>query len=54
MYGWNNGIMGNWTTWFLDFNEHGTLNRHGGAKFGPRLINMVAEIRVVGGKFSEN
>ena len=36
--GWNNGVMGSWTTWFLDF------NKRGGAKFGPFLINVVAEI----------
>ena len=36
--------MGSWTTWFLNFNERGAWNKGGGAKFGPFLINVVAEI----------
>ena len=46
--------MGSWTTWFLDFNKCGAWSKHGGANFGPFWINVVAEITVVGGKFSEN
>ena len=42
--GWNNGVVGSWTTWFLDFNKRGAWNKRGGAKFGPFLINVVAEI----------
>ena len=42
--GWNNGVVGSWTTWFLDFNKSGAWNKRGGAKFGPFLINVVAEI----------
>ena len=38
--GWNNGVMGSWTTWFL-----GAWNKRGAAKFRPFLINVVAEIR---------
>ena len=36
--------MGSWTTWFLDFNGRVAWNKRGGAKFGPFLINVVAEI----------
>ena len=36
--------MGSWATWFLDFNKHDVWNKCGGAKFGPFLINVVAEI----------
>ena len=36
--------MGSWTTWFLDFNKRGAWNKRGGAKFGPFLINVVAEM----------
>ena len=42
--GWNNGVMGSWTTWFLDFNKRGAWNKRGGAKFEPFLTNVVAEI----------
>ena len=42
--GWNNGVVGSWTTWFLDFNKRGAWNKHGGAKFGLFLLNVVAEI----------
>ena len=35
-------------------NKRGAWNKRGGAKFGPFLINVVAEVTVVGGKFSEN
>ena len=42
--GWNNGVVGSWTTWFLDFNKRGAWNKHGGAKFESLLINVVAEI----------
>ena len=37
-------VMGSWTTWFLDFNKRGAWNKRGGAKFGPFLINVVAEL----------
>ena len=37
-------VMGSWTTWFLDFNKRGAWNKRSGAKFGPFLINVVAEI----------
>ena len=40
----NNGIMGRWTTWLLDFNKRGAWNNCDGVKFGPFLINVVAEI----------
>ena len=40
----NNRIVGSWTTWFLDFNKRGAWNKRGGTKFGPFLINVVAEI----------
>ena len=43
-YGWSNGVVGSWGTWFLDFNKSGAWNKRGGAKFGPFLINIVAEI----------
>ena len=42
--GWNNGVMGSWTTWFLDFDKRGACNRRGGATFGPFFINVVTEI----------
>ena len=42
--GWNNGVMGSWTTWFLDFNKRSAWNKRDGAKFGPFLINVVVEI----------
>ena len=42
--GWNNGVMGSWTTWLLGFNKQVTWNKRGGAKFEPFLINVVAEI----------
>ena len=42
--GWNNGVVGSWTTWFLDFNKRGAWNKRGGAKFGSLLINVLAEI----------
>ena len=42
--GWNNGVGGSWTTWFLDFNKCGAWNKRGGAKFGSFLISVVAEI----------
>ena len=32
--GWNNGVVGSWTTWFLDFNKRGGWNKRDGAKFG--------------------
>ena len=41
--GWNNGVVGSWTTWFLDFDKRGAWNKCGGAKFGPFLISVVAE-----------
>ena len=37
-------VMGSWTTWFLDFNKRGAWNKRGGPKFGPFLINVVAEL----------
>ena len=37
--------MGSQTTAFLNFNKRGAWNKHGGAKFGPFLINEVSEIR---------
>ena len=43
--GWNNGVMGSWTTWFLDFKKRGAWNKRGAAKFGLFLMNVVAEIR---------
>ena len=42
--GWNNGVVGGWATWFLDFDNRGAWNKRGGGKFGPFLINRVAEI----------
>ena len=42
--GWNNGVGGSWTTWFLDFNNRSVWNKRGGATFGPILINVVPEI----------
>ena len=42
--GWNNGVMGSWTTWFLDFNKRGAWNKRGDAKCRSFLINVVAEI----------
>ena len=42
--GWNNGVMGSWTTWFLGFNKRGVWIKRGGAKFGQFLINVVPEI----------
>ena len=44
--GWNNGVMGSWTTWFLDFNKRSAWNKRGGAKFGPFLVNVLTEITV--------
>ena len=41
---WSNWVVGSWTTWFLDFNKRGAWNKRGGAKFGPFLINVVAEL----------
>ena len=41
--GLNNGVMGSWTFWFLDFNKHVAWNKRGSAKFGPFLINVLAE-----------
>ena len=38
------GVVGSWTTWFLDFNKHGAWNKRGGARFRLFLINVVAEI----------
>ena len=40
----NKGVVGSWTTWFLDINKHGNWNKRGGAKFGSFLINVVAGI----------
>ena len=42
--GWNNGVVGSETTWFVEFNKRGAWNKRDGAKFGPFLINVVAEI----------
>ena len=42
--GWNKEVVGSWTTWFLDFKKRVAWNKRGGAKFGPFLINLVAEI----------
>ena len=42
--GWNNGVVETWTTWFLDFNKRDAKKKRGGAKFGPLIINVVAEI----------
>ena len=42
--GWNNGAVESWTAWLLDFNKRGAWNKRDGAKFGPFLINVVAEI----------
>ena len=43
--GWNNGVVGSWGTWFLDFDKCGVWNKHGGGgMFGQFLINVVAEI----------
>ena len=42
--GWNNGVVGSWTTWFLDLNKYGAWNKLGRAKFESLLINVVAEI----------
>ena len=42
--GWNNGVVGSWTTWFLDFNRRVAWNKRGGAKFGLFLRNVVTEI----------
>ena len=42
--GWNNGVGGSWTPWFLHFNKRGVWNERGDAKFGPFLMNVVAEI----------
>ena len=36
--------MWNWANWFLDSDKRGAWNRHGGGKFGPFLISVVAEI----------
>ena len=47
--GWNKEVVGSWTTWFLDFKKRGAWNKRGGAKFGPFLINLVAEITELGG-----
>ena len=52
--GWNNEVAGSWTNSLFDFNKCGAWNKCGGAKFGPFLINVVAQIRVVDGKFSES
>ena len=41
---WNKGVVGSWTTWFLDFGKRGAWNKRGDATFGPLLINVVAEI----------
>ena len=41
---WINGAVGSWTTWFLDFNRRVASNKRGRAKFGPFLIQVVAEI----------
>ena len=37
-------VLGSWTTWFLDFNKRGAWNKRGGAKVGPFLIYVVAEL----------
>ena len=42
--GWNNGVLGSWTTWFLDFNKRDAWNMRVGAKFGAFWKNVVAEI----------
>ena len=42
--GWNNGVVGSWTTWFLDFSKRGAWNKRGATKFGSILINIVAKI----------
>ena len=42
--GWNNGVGGSWTTWFLDFNTPDAWNKRGGGVLGPFLISVVAEI----------
>ena len=42
--GWNNRVVESWATWFLDFDKRGAWNKRGGGKFGPFLINVVAEI----------
>ena len=52
--GWNKEVVGSWTTWFLDFKKRGAWNKRGGAKFGPFLINLVAEITELWGENSQN
>ena len=42
--GWNKGVIGSRTTSFLDFNKRGAWKKRDSAKFGPFLINVVAEI----------
>ena len=32
------------SNWFFDFNKRGAWNKRGGAKFGPFLVNVVAEL----------
>ena len=53
--GWNNGAVGSWSTWFLDFNKQRAWNHRGGAKFGGISDKRGGwNNNVVGGKVFEN